>query len=91
MRNGSFLQQLKVVFGAPRVYDLYLPIQREGQPFGDIRVGISTVFLKNEVQPQLRRALIFSIIAILVSLALAAGCRTSPCARWRPLAAVSTR
>jgi signal transduction histidine kinase len=49
-----------------------LPIQREFQPFGDIRIGISTVFLKNEVQPQLRRALIFSIIAILVSLALAA-------------------
>jgi signal transduction histidine kinase len=72
LRGGSFLQQLKVVFGAPRVYDVYLPIQREGQPFGDIRVGISTVFLKNEVAPQLRHAIIFSIIAILVSLALAA-------------------
>jgi signal transduction histidine kinase len=72
LRGGSFLQQLKLVFGAPRVYDVYLPIQREGQPFGDIRVGISTVFLKNEVEPELRRALIFSVIAILVSLALAA-------------------
>ena len=72
LRNGSFLQQLKVVFGAPRVYDLYLPIQREGQPFGDIRVGISTVFLKNDVEPPLRHALIVSMIAILVSLALAA-------------------
>ena len=49
-----------MVFGAPRVYNLYLPIQREGQPFGDIRVGISTVFLKSEVQPQLRRALYLS-------------------------------
>ena len=47
VRNGSFLQQLKVVFGAPRVYDVYLPIQREGHPFGDIRVGISTVFLES--------------------------------------------
>jgi len=72
LRGGSFLQQLKVVFGAPRVYDVNLPIQREGLPFGDIRVGISTVFLKNEVEPQLRHALIVSIIAILVSLALAA-------------------
>jgi signal transduction histidine kinase len=72
LRGGSFLQQLKVVFGAPRVYDVYLPLQREGQPFGDIRVGISTVFLKNEVEPQLRHALIVSMIAILVSLALAA-------------------
>jgi signal transduction histidine kinase len=72
LRNGSFIQQLKAVFGAPRVYDVYLPIQREGQPFGDIRVGISTVFLKSAVEPQLRRALLFSIVAILVSLALAA-------------------
>src|SRR5580704_17063358 len=72
LRGGSFLQQLKAVFGEPRVYDVYLPIQREGQPFGDIRVGISTVLLKSEVEPQLRHALIFSVIAILVSLALAA-------------------
>lgn len=72
LRGGSFLQQLKAVFGEPRVYDVYLPIQREGQPFGDIRVGISTVLLKSEVEPQLRRAFIFSVIAILVSLALAA-------------------
>ncbi len=73
VRNGSFLEQLRVVYGAPKVYDVHLPIQREGQPFGDIRIGISTVLLKSEVQPQLMRALSLSAIAILVSLALAAG------------------
>ena len=88
VRNGSFLQQLKVVFGTPRVYDIYLPIQREGQPFGDIRVGISTVFLKSEVQPQLRRALLFSALAVLVSLALAAGVSNIA---LRPLEAIGRR
>ena len=88
VRNGSFLQQLEVVFGTPRVYDLYLPIQREGQPFGDIRVGISTVFLKSEVQPQLRHALIFSIIAVLVSMALAASVSNIA---LRPLEAIGRR
>ncbi len=88
VRNGSFLEELKVVFGAPRVYDVYLPIQREGQPFGNIRVGISTVFLKSEVQPQLSRALSFSIIAILVSLALAAGVSNIA---LRPLEAIGRR
>jgi len=88
VRNGNFLQQLKVVFGTPRVYDVYLPIQREGQPFGDIRVGISTVFLKSEVQPHLRRALIFSIIAVLVSLALAASVSNIA---LRPLEAIGRR
>jgi signal transduction histidine kinase len=88
VRNGSFLRQLEVVYGTPRVYDVYLPIQREGQPFGDIRVGISTVFLKSEVQPQLNRALTLSIIAILVSLALAAGVSNIA---LRPLEAIGRR
>ncbi len=88
VRNGGFLEQLKVVFGAPRVYNVYLPIQREGKPFGDIRVGISTVFLGSEVRPQLRRALIFSVVAILLSLALAAGVSNIA---LRPLEAIGRR
>lgn len=88
IRNGSFTQQMKAVFGLPRVYNVYLPIQREGQPFGDIRVGISTVFLESEVQPQLRRALYFSIVAILVSLAVAAGLSN---VALRPLEAIGRR
>ena len=88
IRNGSFTQQMKAVFGIPRVYNVYLPIQREGQPFGDIRIGISTVFLESEVQPQLRRALYFSVFAILVSLAVAAGLSNIA---LRPLEAVGRR
>jgi signal transduction histidine kinase len=88
IRNGSFTEQLKVVFGVPRVYNLYLPIQRDGQPFGDIRVGVSTVFLESEVQPQLRRALYFSVFAILVSLIIAAGLSNIA---LRPLEAIGRR
>jgi signal transduction histidine kinase len=88
IQNGSFRQQLKVVFGKPKVYDFYLPIQRQGRPFGDIRVGISTVFLKSAVQPQLRRALIFSVIAVLVSLGLAASVSNIA---LRPLEAIGRR
>ncbi len=88
VRNGSFRRQLAVVYGAPKVYDVYLPIQREGQPFGDIRVGISTVLLKSEIKPQLTRALFFSAIAILLSLALAAGVSNIA---LRPLEAIGRR
>ena len=88
VRNGSFLNQLKVVYGTPKVYDVHLPIQREGQPFGDIRIGISTVFLKSEVEPQLNRALGFSAIAILLALALAAGVSNIAS---RPLEAIGRR
>ena len=86
--SGSLRRQLEVVYGEPRVYDVHLPIQREGQPFGDIRVGISTVLLKSEVQPQLTRALFFSAFAIMVSLALAAGVSNIA---LRPLEAIGRR
>jgi signal transduction histidine kinase len=87
--SASFVRQLQIIYGAPRVYDLYLPIQRgEGQRFGNIRVGISTVFLRNEVQPQLTRALTFSALAILLSLALAAGMSNIA---LRPLEAIGRR
>ncbi len=72
VRDGSFLRQLRIVYGKPEVFDIHLPIQREGAPFGDIRVGISTVFLKNELEPQLTRALTSSLISIMVSFVLAA-------------------
>jgi PAS domain S-box-containing protein len=72
VRDGSFFRQIGVVYGKPEVYDIHLPIQREGQPFGDIRIGISTVFLKSELRPQLNRAFTFSIVSILVSFMLAA-------------------
>jgi PAS domain S-box-containing protein len=48
-------------------------VQQNGTPFGVIRVGVSTVFLKGELQPQLNRALLYSAISILISLLLAAG------------------
>ena len=86
--GANFLQQLKAVYGQPKVYDVKLPIQREGERFGEIRVGISTVFLKNQVQPQLSRAVELSLIAILVSLALAAGVSNIA---LRPLEAIGRR
>ena len=72
VRDGNFFRQIGVVYGKPEVYDIHLPVQREGQPFGDIRIGISTVFLKSELRPQLNRAFTFSIVAVLVSFLLAA-------------------
>jgi PAS domain S-box-containing protein len=71
--EASLYKQLQVFYGPPRVYEHHVQIRREGRSFGDIRVGISTVLFKHEIQPQLIRALGFSSLAILVSLALAAG------------------
>lgn len=73
LRDGRFLDQVDAIYGPPRVYEVRLPIQQNGMPFGVIRVGVSTVFLKGELQPQLNRALLYSSVSILISLLLAAG------------------
>lgn len=86
--NAKFLQQLRMVYGAPLVYDVRLPIQRQNRPFGDIRVGISTTFLKDAIRKQLKPALTFSGIAILVSLLLAAAVSNIA---LRPLEAIGRR
>jgi PAS domain S-box-containing protein len=73
VQRAKFWQQLHMVYNPPTVYDVRLPLQLNGAPFGSIRVGISTVLLKSEVTPGLQRAVIFSCSAILLSLLLAAG------------------
>ncbi len=89
LASADFFRQLQIIYGAPKVYDLSLPIQQgEGRRFGSIRVGISTVFLRNEVEPQLNRALEFSALAILLALALAAGVSNIA---LRPLEAIGRR
>ena len=70
--NGSFRRQMEVVFGGPRVYELRIPLERGNQPFGAIRIGISTTFLKDTLQPQLKASILFSLLAIVFTLALAA-------------------
>src|SRR3954470_15248618 len=70
--DAKFRQQLRMIYNPPTVYDVRLPLQLNGKPFGSIRVGVSTVFLKSELTPRLQNAVIFSGIAILLSLVLAA-------------------
>jgi PAS domain S-box-containing protein len=73
VRDGSIRQQLAMVYGPPKVYEISVPIERDGAPFGSVRVGISTIFLKSELRPQLNHALALSGVAILVTFILAAG------------------
>jgi signal transduction histidine kinase len=88
LKSGGFLDQIKSVYGEPAVYDIRLPIQREGTPFGEIRVGISTLFLKNEMRAQLNRALLSSASLVFFSFVLAAGLSNLA---LRPLEAIGRR
>ena len=72
VENAKFRRQFRMVYNPPTVYDVRIPLQLDGARFGSIRVGVSTVFLKNELTPRLQQAVVFSSIAILLSLILAA-------------------
>src|SRR3984885_1224277 len=67
-----FREQLRLVYQPTAVYDVSYPLLLNGEPFGTIRIGVSTVLLKDELEPRLMRALYFSIAAIFASLLLAA-------------------
>jgi PAS domain S-box-containing protein len=88
--NGGIRRQIKLIYGPAQTYDVRLPlIQTDtGKPFGEVRVGVSTILLKNQIQPQIQRALLFSGCAIVLSLILSAGLSNLA---LRPLAAISRR
>jgi PAS domain S-box-containing protein len=88
LRNASFWRQVKAVYGKPGVYDVTLKLQRGGVPFGEVRVSLQTLFLKNDIQPQFNRALTFAAISIVVSFLLAASLSNLA---LRPLEAISAR
>jgi signal transduction histidine kinase len=70
--TARFREQLRLVYQPTAVYDVSYPLQLNGEPFGTIRIGVSTGLLKDELEPRLMRALYFSIAAIFASLLLAA-------------------
>src|SRR5437764_2922783 len=72
LQSAGFRRKLRLVYHAPTVYDVHIPLLLNGETFGSIHVGVSTVFLRNELTPRLQRALTLSAIAVLCSLMLAA-------------------
>ncbi len=70
--TAHFLDQLRLVYRPAAVYDVSYPLKLNGEPFGTIRIGVSTVLLKNDLTPRLMHAVYFSIASIFASLLLAA-------------------
>jgi len=88
LADASLLQQVRAVFGRPQVFDVSVPLERNGKPLAIVRVGIRTTFLLAEMRPTLRNAIIFSIILAAVSVLLSALLSNLA---LRPLTVISTR
>ncbi len=72
LRYRSPFKIIQVVTGKPRVYDVSLALERNGQPFATVHVGIRTTFLLQAFRPWLLETFTFSGLAVLISLVLAA-------------------
>ena len=70
--GAHFRQQLRRLYQPPGVYGVSFPLRLNGTPFGAIRIGVSTAFLKSEITPRLVQSLYLSIAAVFTSLLLAA-------------------
>lgn len=70
--HARFLDQIRLVYGPPQVYDVSYGLRLNGEPFGNVRIGVSPVFLKGEINIKLMHALYFSIASIFASLLLSA-------------------
>ncbi|MFY9531066.1 MAG: ATP-binding protein [Candidatus Acidiferrales bacterium] len=72
LEGASFLYQLRVLYGPPSVYEITLPFDVGPSPFGEIGIGLSSVFLRNEISPGLEQAGWAALAAVLLSTLFAA-------------------
>ncbi|HEY2459177.1 MAG TPA: ATP-binding protein [Candidatus Acidoferrum sp.] len=70
--QGTFLHQMKLLYGAPQVYELDYSFNLAHKPFGKVRVGLSSLFLRGEISPSLRKSSTIVLLAVLISTILAA-------------------
>src|SRR2546422_256957 len=65
--RAGVVRQLQVIYGPPRVYEVVLPLAMGDKPLVDVRVGVSTVFLRDKITPDLHAALELSVLTILLA------------------------
>jgi PAS domain S-box-containing protein len=65
--HANFFNQLQILYGPPRVYEYTLPFSVGPQPFGDIRIGLSSALLRDEISPGLDSAAWLALAAVVLS------------------------
>jgi signal transduction histidine kinase len=66
--SANSFQLMREVFGEPRVYDVVVPLERNGQPFITVHVGARTTLLRAIYAPWLREA--FTLMGFALAIAL---------------------
>ncbi len=66
LRRAGMTRQLRVIYGQPEIYEIVLPLDLAGYPL-NVHVALYTLFVRNEITPELRTAGILSGLAILLA------------------------
>lgn len=69
--RGNFLRQIKALYGRQQVYESAFAFKMGGEPFGEVRVGISIPLLRDAIAPNLRTSATIALVALLVATGLA--------------------
>ncbi len=81
------LHQVKVLAGPPKIYELDFAFSKGGQPFGEVRVAVSSGLLLEEIFPSVRKFGTIVLLALLISTVLAAAVSSATLAPLRDISA----
>jgi len=71
LRDSNAVELVKIVFGTPIVYDVVLPLERNGESFATVHIGVRTTLLRALYEPELKAALTLMSLALATSLIVA--------------------
>src|SRR3989442_4830748 len=62
--NENAVSRFLTLYRAGQTYEVVLPMNLNGAPFGSIRLGLSTTLLRREVNAALRQSLTLAAVAL---------------------------
>ena len=71
LAHSDFLEQLHALYGPSQIYEVTLSFNLGSRLFGEIRVGLNSALLRNEISPTLRTATGFALFGVFFSAGLA--------------------
>ena len=69
--GANFIRQMQLLYGPQRVFQSAYAFTMTGEPFGEVRIGISIPLLRDVISPSLRTSGAIALVALLVSTGLA--------------------
>jgi len=87
LTQRGYAHQVRVLAGPPKVYEFDFPFDKSGEPFGEVRVAVSSGLLLNEISPSVRKAATIVLVALIISTLLTAGVSRATLAPLRDIAA----